>query len=143
MLAPPNNRLVMAFDFGMKKIGIAVGQSITKTANPLTVISARDGIPDWHQVKKLIEEWQPTHLVVGLPLNMDDTASEMSLLAEKFARKLSGRFNVPHSVVDERLSSFEARQTVQESPRSDSSGKARPYDDVAAQLILETYFRGI
>jgi len=124
--------IIMGFDFGTGKIGVAVGQAITATATPLTILKARDGIPNWQQVEKLIKEWQPSLLVVGLPLNMDDTPSEMSRLAEKFARKLSGRFNLPSETVDERLSSFEAAN------RSDGE---ELIDAIAAQLILETYFR--
>jgi putative Holliday junction resolvase len=124
--------VVMGFDFGMGKIGVAVGQRITGTANPLTILKARDGIPNWAQLEKLIQEWQPGLLVVGLPLNMDDSPSDMSRLAEKFARKLSGRFNLPSQTVDERLTSFEAASL------SDGEG---PVDAIAAQLILETYFR--
>jgi putative Holliday junction resolvase len=124
--------IVMGFDFGTGKIGVAVGQAITGTATPITILKARDGIPDWQQVEKLIKEWQPTLLVVGLPLNMDDTPSEMSRLAEKFARKLNGRFNLPSETVDERLSSFEAVHR--------SNGEEL-VDAIAAQLILETYFR--
>ncbi len=124
--------LVMAFDYGMKKIGVAVGQSITGTANPLTILSAKDGVPDWLEVEKLIRHWQPAHIVVGLPLNMDDSPSEMSVKAEKFARRLTGRFNIEHSTVDERLSSFEAR---------DYANDKQPVDAIAAKLILETYFR--
>lgn len=125
-------QVVMGFDFGMGKIGVAVGQAITGTANPLTILKAKNGIPDWNQIEKLIREWQPALLVVGLPLNMDDTPSEMSRLAEKFSRKLNGRFNIPSATVDERLSSFEAATL------SDGDG---PVDAIAAQLILETYFR--
>ncbi|MBV1876464.1 MAG: Holliday junction resolvase RuvX [Pseudomonadales bacterium] len=127
-----NSNLVMAFDFGMKKIGVAVGQKITATATPLMIIPARDGIPNWQTLEKLIQEWSPHHFVVGLPLNMDDTESEMSLLAEKFGRKLSGRYNIPHTTVDERLSSFEAREIA---------AANTPIDAIAAKLILETYFR--
>ena len=128
----PAAALVMAFDYGMKKIGVAVGQSITGTANPLTILSAKDGVPDWLEVEKLIRQWQPAHIVVGLPLNMDDSPSEMSVKAEKFARRLSGRFNIAHSTVDERLSSFEAR---------DHAKGNEPVDAIAAKLILQTYFR--
>jgi putative Holliday junction resolvase len=66
-------RTILGFDFGMKNIGIAVGQELTGTANPLTAIKARDGIPDWEQIASLLQEWQPDLLVVGLPLNMDGT----------------------------------------------------------------------
>lgn len=124
--------VVMGFDFGTKKIGVAVGQSITGTASPLTILKARDGIPNWQEIEHLLKEWEPILLVVGLPLNMDGTPSEMSRLSAKFARKLNGRFNLPSQTVDERLSSFEA------AGMTDQEG---PIDAIAAQLILETYFR--
>ncbi|MBQ74335.1 MAG: Holliday junction resolvase RuvX [Gammaproteobacteria bacterium] len=122
----------MAFDFGRNKIGIAVGQTVTKTATPIAIIRARDGIPDWLEIEKLVKEWQPGLFVVGLPINMDDSPSEMSRLAEKFGRRLRGRFNIPYEMMDERLTSYEARS-------NESSDK--PIDDVAAQLILESYFQ--
>jgi len=122
----------MSFDFGTKKIGVAVGQSVTGTATPIKILMARDGIPNWQEVKALIEEWKPCHLVVGLPLNMDDSESEMSVRAEKFARRLTGRFNIPHSTIDERLSSIEARELADDQ---------KALDAVAAKLILETWFR--
>ena len=120
----------MAFDFGMGKIGVAVGQGITKSATPLTILKAKDGIPDWQVVENLISEWQPSTLVVGLPLNMDGTESEMSRLAEKFSRRLHGRFNLPCETVDERLSSFEAAEYAE---------KNEQLDAIAAQLILQTW----
>ena len=99
---------------------------------PIAIIKARDGIPEWLEIEKLIREWQPGLFVVGLPINMDGSPSEMSRLAEKFARRLQGRFDIPYEMMDERLSSFEAR-----------SGEAsdNPIDDVAAQLILESFFQ--
>ena len=127
-----SNGFVMGFDFGTKKIGVAVGQAITGTATPLAILKARDGIPNWQQVEKIIKEWEPALLVVGLPLNMDGTPSEMSRLSEKFASKLHGRYHIPSETVDERLSSFEAALMT------DQEG---PIDSIAAQLILETYFR--
>ena len=128
-----SNNLVMAFDFGMRKIGIAVGQPITATATPITIITATNGIPDWRIIEQLIDEWQPVLLVIGLPLNMDNSESNMSRLARKFARKLNGRFNITCEMMDERLTSFEVR----------SGGKdaSRPFDHLSAQLILESYFR--
>jgi putative Holliday junction resolvase len=128
-----SNNLVMAFDFGMRKIGIAVGQPITATATPITIVTATDGIPDWRIIEQLIDEWQPVLLVIGLPLNMDNSESNMSRLARKFARKLNGRFNIAFEMMDERLTSFEVRPAS----RDDS----RPFDHLSAQLILESYFR--
>ncbi len=129
-----NNSLVMAFDFGMRKIGIAVGQPITATATPITIIKATDGIPDWDKIEHLIAQWQPVRLVIGLPLNMDNSESTMSRLARKFARKLNGRFNIPVEMVDERLTSFEAR------PGNDKLNSGS-FDHIAAKIILESYFR--
>jgi putative Holliday junction resolvase len=128
-----SNNLVMAFDFGMRKIGIAVGQPITATATPITIISASNGIPDWRVIEQLIDEWQPVLLVIGLPLNMDNSESNMSRLARKFARKLNGRFNIAFEMMDERLTSFEARPA--------GRNTSIPIDHLSAQLILESYFR--
>ena len=82
------SRTVLAFDFGTKSIGVAVGQEITGTASPLAALKARDGIPDWNVIEKLYEEWQPQLVVVGLPLNMDGTEQEVTQRAKKFANRL-------------------------------------------------------
>ena len=125
--------IVMGFDFGLKNIGIAVGQLITSTATPIEIIKAKNGIPSWLEVEKLIEVWQPTLLVIGNPINMDGSGSEMSRLAQKFARRLHGRFSLPFEMVDERLTSFEAKQ----------GRDGKPVDDIAAKIILESYFANV
>ncbi len=102
-------RLLLGFDYGTKQIGVAVGQAITGQARELCVLKAQNGVPDWQKVEALIKEWQPDAIVVGLPLNMDGTKSEMSERAEKFARRLNGRFNLPVHTHDERLTTFEAK----------------------------------
>ena len=139
-----SQNVIMGFDYGTRKIGIAVGQLITKTANPIAIISARDGIPDWSEIEKLILEWQPAQLVIGLPLNMDETESEMSRRSLKFARRLTGRFNIPHDTIDERLTSREAR-SIHESHSSTQRGSAgrsgNEIDDIAAQIILESWLK--
>ena len=139
-----SQNVIMGFDFGTRKIGIAVGQLITKTAKPIAIISARDGVPDWSEIEKLILEWQPAQLVVGLPLNMDETESEMSRRSLKFARRLTGRFNIPHDTIDERLTSREAR-SIHESHSSTQRGPAGrssdEIDDIAAQIILESWLK--
>ena len=122
--------VILGFDFGVKKIGIAVGQQVTRTANPLTIIRARDGIPDWDALDNIMNEWRPTQLVVGLPLNMDDTPSDMSALAEKFGRRLNGRYNLPVEMMDERLSTFEAQQRAE---------GEETVDAIAATVILESW----
>ena len=86
---------VIAFDFGTKSIGCAVGQSITGTAQSLPAFKAQDGIPNWEAIEKCIQDWQPERLVVGLPLNMDGTEQPLTLRAKKFANRLHGRFNLP------------------------------------------------
>lgn len=122
--------LVMGFDFGTRRIGVAVGQKLTGTATPVATIYARDGTPDWAELEKIVNEWDPGLFVVGLPLNMDDTQSAMSLRATKFARRLSGRFNIPCVTMDERLSSLEA---------ADHEANDDKIDSMAARLILETW----
>ena len=139
-----SQNVIMGFDYGTRKIGIAVGQLITKTANPIAIISARDGVPDWSEIEKLILEWQPAQFVIGLPLNMDETESEMSQRSLKFARRLTGRFNIPHHTIDERLTSREAR-SLHESHSSTRRGPAdRSRDEkghIAGQMILESWLK--
>ena len=102
-------KLLLGFDYGTKQIGVAVGQMVTRHARELCNLKARDGIPNWEQIEALIKEWQPDALVVGLPLHMDGTPSDMCTRAEKFARRLNGRFNLPVHTHDERLTTFEAK----------------------------------
>lgn len=115
---------ILGFDFGLKQIGIAVAQRITKTASPLEILNAKQGQPDWSQVEKIIKEWQPDTLVVGLPLNMDGSESDMSLRAKKFAQRLQGRFGLNVALQDERLSSFEVKHALQEEQFSKSAKHA-------------------
>lgn len=126
--------IVLGFDFGLKRIGVAVGNGVTATASALAPLRANEGNPDWEAVRRLLEEWKPQRLVVGLPLNMDGTPSEMSARAERFARRLEGRFNLRCELMDERLSSFEARGLIA------GSGRDASTDSVAACLVLESWF---
>ncbi len=136
---PTAHRRAMAFDYGTRQIGVAVGQTLTGSAEPLTNLRARDGVPDWEQVAKLIREWEPNVLVVGLPLNMDGSASDMSERAARFARRLNGRFQLPVETVDERLSTFEAKQHLKDQGRTPSSYREDPVDSLAAALLLQTW----
>lgn len=133
---------LMAFDWGAKKIGIAVGQMLTRTATPLPEIPARDGIPNWDTIQQLVDEWQPDAFVVGLPLNMDDSENECTPRARKFGNRLNARYGLPWFPMDERLSSFDARKTLAANARQTGVGpkKGRLMDSVAAALILETWF---
>jgi len=127
--------MVMAFDFGLKRIGIAVGNAELETSNALTTISARDGIPDWNQIEKLINEWGPTQIVVGDPLNFDGSDSEMATRARRFSRRLEARFGLPCELIDERLSSIEAKALCKQ-----SNARSQHLDAVAAEIILQTWF---
>ncbi|TDG15676.1 Holliday junction resolvase RuvX [Seongchinamella unica] len=136
MNKPP--RTVLAFDYGLRQIGVATGNTLLGTTRPLPILRARDGIPDWDEIAKLVAEWQPDLLVVGEPLNMDGSASELSARANKFARRLHGRLGMSVIMVDERLSSFEAKQQSRErGHRGDYN--ADPVDSLAAELILQTW----
>ena len=130
---------LLGFDYGTRQIGVAVGQTLTGSAQPLLVLKARDGVPDWRQIAALIDEWKPDALVVGLPLNMDGTPSDMSARAEKFARRLEGRYRLTVHCVDERLSTFEAKQTLRDTRRTPSSYRDDPVDALAAALLLQTW----
>ena len=131
MLDTREIKSLLCFDFGTKRIGVAVGQTITQTATPLQTVRNINNHPDWNNIEQLIDEWQPDALVVGLPLNMMDEVQEMTIASEKFMRQLHGRFHLPVYSIDERLSSFEAAQRT---------GKTTDLDPVAAQAILETWF---
>jgi len=130
---------VLAFDFGEKRIGVATGETLLASAHPLTVIRAESNDERFAAIGKLIAEWQPEHLVVGLPTHADGTPHEMTRLAKKFAERLQKRFNLPVSMADERLSSLDAEARLRETGRNAKSAKPL-LDAVAAQLILQTWF---
>jgi putative holliday junction resolvase len=131
-------KTLLAFDYGTKNIGVATGQTITSSATSLAPLKAKDGVPDWTQIEKIIAEWKPDLVLVGLPLNMDDSESELSARARKFANRLNGRFGVKIEMVDERLTSFEAKGEAMR--RGDSRDyKNNPVDSIAARLILESW----
>ncbi|AWB67201.1 Holliday junction resolvase RuvX [Saccharobesus litoralis] len=132
-------RLIMAFDFGVKSIGIATGQEITGTANPLQSIKARDGIPDWQELGKIINEWRPDLLLVGLPLNMDGTEQELTHRAKKFANRLHGRFGFPVDTWDERLTTVDAKAQLFDQGGYRNLQKDK-VDALSAKLILESWF---
>lgn len=124
---------LLGFDFGPRKIGVAVGQSVTASATPIETLRAVGGKPDWTGIGRLIEDWQPQALVVGIPYNMDDSEEEWAPRAHRFARQLAGRYRLPVHEVDERLTSLEARRRL----GGDASREA--VDAMAAKLILETW----
>ncbi len=131
---------IIAFDFGTQKTGVAFGQSMTGTGTPLSLIPMKDGIPDWILLDKVLAEWQPDVCLVGLPLNMDDSESELCARARKFARRVKHRLNKPVWMVDERLTTREAREDVRR-VSSQRKGKAPSADSMAAVLLIESWFR--
>lgn len=130
---------LMGFDFGTQKIGIAIGQQLTQTASALPEIPAKDGQPQWQTVASLIEEWKPDAFVVGIPFNEDGSENPLSARARKFGNRLHGRFGLPLFTINEHLSSYDARDHIQQ--YSGRAAKSNRYvDSVAAVLILESWF---
>jgi putative Holliday junction resolvase len=136
----PNIRTILAFDYGLRQIGVAVGNCLTSTTQPLTILKAKDGIPQWQEVEKTLKEWQPDLIIVGDPLNMDGSDGLLGERARKFGNRMHGRFGLVVEMVDERLSSFEAKQTRQEQGHQ-GNYKNDPIDSYAAELILQTWMR--
>ncbi|MEA3278410.1 MAG: Holliday junction resolvase RuvX [Pseudomonadota bacterium] len=125
---------LLGFDFGPRKIGVAVGQTVTGSASPLATIRSRRDKPDWARIEQLFLEWRPEQAVVGLPYNMDDTEAEIAPGARRFARQLAGRFGLEVHLVDERLTSLEARRQLGKDATATGI-----VDAMAAKLILETW----
>ena len=132
-------KVIMAFDFGMRNIGIAIGQEITKTASTFYSIRADNGLPDWDELDKIIEEWKPDIFVVGDPLNMDGTRSNIQESTDRFSIYINKRYDIKVEKTDERLSSREAKERLEAVPIGvrDSLNK----HSISAQVILEDWFR--
>ena len=125
--------VLLGFDFGTKRIGVAVGQELTRSARALITLNNRNGAPDWEAISRLIDEWKPAALVVGMPLNLDGSDHEITRLARRFGNRLRGRYNLPVYTMDERLSSAEAESQLAEQGRYEKAD----VDKMAAQLILQ------
>ena len=123
-------RSLICFDYGKKRIGVAIGQTLTATATPLETVLVKRNKPDWDRIGALIGQWAPDALLVGDPLQMDSSRQEMTAAADKFCRQLTGRYKLKVYRVDERLTSYEARQRLKDT---------RNLDPVAAQIMLESW----
>lgn len=132
--------VLLGFDFGLRHIGVAVGQTITQTAQALTSIRAEKGIPNWNDISQLIKTWKPKAIVVGIPLNMDGTEQPLTRAAKKFSEELSKQFQLPVHHVDERLTSVEARSQLFEQGGFRALKKSA-IDSLAAKLILESWLQ--
>lgn len=130
----------LGFDFGMKRIGVAVGQNLTLSASPLPTLSAKQGVPSWDLIQKLILQWKPEALIVGLPKSIDDSELYTTKASLSFGRKLQKRFSLPVHMVDERLTTKEARSQI-----FNQGGfkrlKKTELDSIAACLILEQWLQ--
>ena len=133
-------RTILGFDYGTKRIGVAVGQELTATARGLTTLQNNQGAPDWARITQLIREWQPALLVVGMPTSMDNQPHLLEQSVKDFGDQLKQRYNLPVEWIDEKLSSVEAEEMLAES----DIGKHRKQDKaeidkLAAQIILQSW----
>jgi len=122
---------VLGFDYGEKRVGVAVGQTITYTASPLQIVRVRNRQPDWNVINDLVRQYEPRLLVVGLPINRDGTEHPLTVRVRRFRDQLLQRYQLPVQLIDERLSSHEANERL--------NGGDNELDAVAAQVILETW----
>ena len=130
---------VLAFDFGEKFTGVAVGETSIGVAHPLGLIAAQGNAVRMDEVAALVAEWKPGFLVVGLPLSMDGTEHELTRRCRRFARQLEARFGLPVELVDERLSSAAAEEALREAGKGGRKHKLRAHQ-VSAQIILQSHF---
>ncbi len=129
---------VLGFDFGLKRIGIATGQTITGTATPLTTLTAVNDKPDWDSIKKHISQWQPDALIVGIPYLLDGGETDLTRAARNFGKQLQQRFNLPVYEVDESLSSDEAEQLLKQDIKIAKHNK-HEIDKMAAAIIVQRW----
>ena len=131
--------VVLGFDFGLKRMGVAVGQVVTQTATPLAILEMDRGIPNWDTIGALIAEWQAQAVIVGLPLNMDGTEQPITRRARAFGNSLKKHFHLPVFFVDERLTTVAAREIMHAQKKGDA--RFAKVDSVSAQLIVESWFK--
>jgi putative Holliday junction resolvase len=131
---------VLAFDFGEKRIGVAIGNSLSRHARPLAIVHAANPKSRFEQIAALVAQWQPTRLVVGIARATDGGEHLLTRRCERFANQLEGRTGLPVERVDERYSSAEAQLLQREARREGQAKPRREIDDLAAQVILQSYF---
>ncbi len=131
----------LGFDFGLRRIGVAAGQSVTGSASPIAVVPARDGVPEWGAIDSVVAEWRPGGLVVGVPVLLDGTEQAITRAARGFVRRLRGRYRLPVHEADERLSSAGASDLLADARHSGARRRTRKgdVDRIAATLILERW----
>jgi len=124
---------IVAFDFGIKKIGVAVGQTETNTSSPLHVIQNKDNKINWNEISIVLDEWKPDLILIGKPLNMDGTDSEIMKKVDKFFQKLKSTYEAEYQYIDERLTTFEAREILKENEKDF-------VDANAAKILIDSWF---
>lgn len=139
LAAKINSETYLGFDFGNKKIGVAVGQTATATASPLQTIRSIQQKPDWDKIGQLIEEWQPAGLVVGISRQHDGSDNPITPRMLKFCRQLEGRYHLPVYQQDESFSTFEAKQMLFDEVKVSAGKLWEVQDQLAAQLILQSW----
>ena len=133
--------VVMAFDFGLRNIGIAIGQNITKSASTFYAIKAKEGEPDWMKLDSIVKEWEPSLFIVGDPINMDGTKSEFQKRIIKFSNDLKRRYAINIYKMDERLTTKEAKERIKD--ESNGLQASANKHSISAQIILEDWFRSV
>jgi len=133
-------RVIMSFDFGLKHIGLAIGQEVTRTAHTFYSIKAVDGTPKWQELDPIVDEWKPALFVVGDPLNMDGTISKIKERSDQFAKQISSRYSINYELMDERLSTREATERLKSTGTEFKESSADKHS-LSAQIILEDWFR--
>lgn len=133
-------RTILGFDFGTRRIGVAIGQEITATARALVTLSNNQGQPDWERISRLVEEWQPALLVVGMPTSMDGQPHPLEQTVKDFGDQLKQRYNLPVEWIDEKLSSVEAEEILAQSDMAKQRRQDKAeIDKLAAQIILQSW----
>jgi len=130
----------LGFDFGNKKIGVAVGHADTGIASPLKTIRSLNQVPNWREISQLIAEWQPMGLVVGMSKQQDGSDNIITPRMQKFCRQLNGRYNLPVHQIDETLTTFAAKQLLYDDLQVSAGKLWEVQDQLAAQLILQSWF---
>ena len=138
MRANPPVRSVIGFDFGLKRIGLATGQTITGTASPLITLQAVNQTPDWENIERHIRQWKPDALIVGIPYLLDGGESDITRAARNFCKALEQRFNLPVYTIDESLTSFEAEQQLKQDMKIAKHNK-HEIDKMAAAIIVQSW----
>lgn len=130
--------IVLGFDFGTQNLGVAVGNLLTETAQPITILKVTNHQPNWEEIQKLLNDWQPNAFIVGMPYTQDGTETEHLKIIRKFMNRLHGRFGLPVYEVDESYSSTQSEQYLKPSQK----GKKGVLDAISAAIIVERWLKG-